>query len=269
MAWDVLVLEVQQATQALLVLQARHLAPLMVLEVIQVLRVKLVLQAETAYLDVQVLPVNQDEMVGEPLDLQVQLDIQVLMVDQVHQVRTAVVLILAQPVELVLQVPPVIQVFQVKLVYQADKVALVPRVTLDDLVTTDDQEAEVDLVHGVLQVIKVEKVHEDQKVEHQFTSLLLHQTCVSFKVHQVFSALVAPWAQVVEMVSQDEADQWVHRVHQVHAAVTVFLVDQAEPVFQAALAVTVQVVQLADLAMPDDQVVQAQLADQVQQVQLV
>lgn len=239
MAWDVLVLEVQQATQALLVLQARPLAPLMVLEVIQVLRVKLVLQAGTAYLDVQVLPVNQDEMVGEPLDLQVQLDIQVLMVDQVHQVRTAVVLILAQPVELVLQVPPVIQVFQVKLVYQADKVALVPRVTLDDLVTTDDQEAEVDLVHGVLQVSKVEKVHEDQKVEHLFTSLLLHQTCVSFKVHQVFLALVAPWAQVVEVVSQDEADQWVHRVHQVQAAVTVFLVDQAEPVFQAALAVTV------------------------------
>ena len=137
--------EVQQATQVLPVLQARPLAHLMALEVIQVLRVKLALQAGTAYQDVPVLQVNQDEMVGEPLDLQVQLGIQVLMVDQVHQVRTAAVLMLAQPVELVLQVPPVIQVFQVKLVYQADKVALAPRVTLDDLVTTDDQEAEVDM----------------------------------------------------------------------------------------------------------------------------
>lgn len=181
-----LVPEVHQATQVLLVLQVIPLAHLMVLEVIQVPRVKLALQAGAAYQDVQVLRVNQDEMLGEPLDLQVQLDSQVLMVDQVHQVRTAVVPMLAQLVERVLQAPPVIQVFQVKLVYQADKVLLVPRVTLDDLVSTDDQDPVVDLVHEVLQVIKVEKVHEDQRAEHLSTSLLLHQTCVIFKAHQVF-----------------------------------------------------------------------------------
>ena len=58
-------------------------------------------------------------------------------------------------------------------------------------------------------------------------------------------------------------------MHPVQAVLAVSLAVQAEPVFQEALAVTVHVAQLADQAMPDDQVVQAQLADQVQQVQPV
>ena len=76
--------------------------------------------------------------------LQVQLVFQVLMVAQVHQVRTVVVPTLAQPVDLVPQVVLDSQVLQVKMVSQADKVALVLKVTPVEMVPTDEMVDEAD-----------------------------------------------------------------------------------------------------------------------------